>query len=49
MLSDRNLPIKRCAIQTRKSTTHRLEHDVNSLVTQREFNSACITSQQYKG
>lgn len=49
MLSDQNLPIKRCAIYTRKSTTHRLEHDVNSLVTQREISSAYITSQQYKG
>ena len=49
MLSDENLPIKRCAIYTRKSTTHRLEHDVNSLVTQREISSAYITSQQYKG
>jgi site-specific DNA recombinase len=49
MPSDENLPIKRCAIYTRKSTTHRLEHDVNSLVTQREISSAYITSQQYKG
>lgn len=40
MLSEQNLPIKRCAIYTRKSTTHRLEHDVNSLVTQREISSA---------
>jgi site-specific DNA recombinase len=46
---EHNLPIKRCAIYTRKSTTHRLEHDVNSLVTQREISSAYIKSQQYKG
>lgn len=42
-------PLKRCAIYTRKSTNQRLEHDVNSLVTQREISSAYITSQQYKG
>lgn len=41
--------IKRCAIYTRKSTTHRLEHEVSSLVTQREICSAYVTSQQYKG
>lgn len=40
---------RRCAIYTRKSTNKRLEHDVNSLVTQREISSAYITSQQYKG
>lgn len=49
MLTEPHLPIKRCAIYTRKSTTHRLEHDVNSLVTQREISSAYIKSQQYKG
>lgn len=49
MLTEQNLPIKRCAIYTRKSTTHRLEHDVNSLVTQREISSAYIKSQLYKG
>ncbi|UYV16624.1 recombinase family protein [Porphyrobacter sp. ULC335] len=42
-------PIKRCAIYTRKSTTHLLDHEVNSLVTQREISSAYIKSQQYKG
>ena len=42
-------PQKRCAIYTRKSTNKRLEHEVNSLVTQREISSAYITSQQYKG
>lgn len=41
--------IRRCAIYTRKSTNRRLEHDVNSLVTQREISSAYIKSQQYKG
>ncbi|MDP4574127.1 recombinase family protein [Qipengyuania sp. G39] len=40
---------RRCAIYTRKSTNKRLDHDVNSLVTQREISSAYITSQQYKG
>ncbi|NKB15992.1 MAG: recombinase family protein [Sphingomonadales bacterium] len=49
MDSEQDLPIKRCAIYTRKSTTHRLEHEVNSLVTQREISSAYITSQQYRG
>ncbi|WP_374597894.1 recombinase family protein [Sphingosinicella sp.] len=42
-------PARRCAIYTRKSTNKRLEHDVNSLVTQREISSAYIKSQQYKG
>lgn len=42
-------PLRRCAIYTRKSTNKRLEHDVNSLVTQREINSAYIKSQRYKG
>ena len=49
MPSEPNLPIKRCAIYTRKSTNKRLEHDVNSLVTQREICSASLTSQQDKG
>lgn len=49
MLVEQNLPIKRCAIYTRKSTTHRLEHHVNSLVTQRKISSAYIKTQQYKG
>lgn len=49
MLTDQSLPIKRCAIYTRKSTTRGLAHDVNSLVTQREICSAYIKSQQYKG
>ena len=39
----------RYAIYTRKSTNKRLEHDVNSLVTQREICSAYIKSQRYKG
>lgn len=42
-------PARRCAIYTRKSTNKRLEHDVSSLVTQREISSAYIKSQQYKG
>lgn len=49
MSVDQAVPIKRCAIYTRKSTNKRLDHDVNSLVTQREICSAYITSQQYKG
>jgi site-specific DNA recombinase len=49
MEANLNLPIKRCAIYTRKSTTQRLDHEVNSLVTQREICSAYIKSQQYKG
>lgn len=45
---DQASPIKRCAIYTRKSTNKRLDHDVNSLVTQREICSAYVKSQQYK-
>lgn len=39
---------KRCAIYTRKSTTNRLDAEMNSLETQREVCSAFITSQKYK-
>ena len=49
MSNDTIGPPKRCAIYTRKSTNQRLEHDVNSLVTQREISSAYIRSQSYKG
>ena len=49
MSPDLARPSKRCAIYTRKSTNKRLEHDVNSLVTQREISSAYIRSQLYKG
>lgn len=49
MSVDQISPIKRCAIYTRKSTDQRLDHDVNSLVTQRETSSAYIKSQQYRG
>ncbi len=42
-------PIVRCAIYTRKSTNKRLDHDINSLVTQREVSSAYIKSQSFKG
>ncbi|NVD28642.1 recombinase family protein [Parasphingorhabdus flavimaris] len=49
MSVDQTSPIKRCAIYTRKSSNQRLDHDVNSLVTQREICSAYIKSQQYKG
>lgn len=41
-------PSKRCAIYTRKSTTNRLDVEMNSLETQREVCSAYITSQKYK-
>lgn len=41
-------PPTRCAIYTRKSTTNRLDAEVNSLSTQREICSAYITSQKYK-
>ena len=40
---------RRCAIYTRKSTNRRLEHNVNSLVTQREICGAYVRSQQYRG
>lgn len=36
---------KRCAIYTRKSINSRLEHEVNSLNTQREICTAYISSQ----
>ena len=49
MNSDSIGPLMRCAIYTRKSTNQRLEHDVNSLVTQREISSAYIKSQSYRG
>lgn len=41
-------PVKRCAIYTRKSSTNRLDAEMNSLVIQREVCSAYITSQKYK-
>ncbi|QDH33914.1 recombinase family protein [Porphyrobacter sp. YT40] len=40
--------VKRCAIYTRKSTTNRLDAEMNSLAMQREVCSAYITSQKYK-
>ena len=40
---------RRCAIYTRTSTDDRLEHDFNSLDSQREVCSAYITSQRHKG
>lgn len=43
------VPLRRCAIYTRKSNTYFLERDVNSLVTQREMCGAYITSQGYRG
>lgn len=41
--------LKRCAIYTRKSTSHLLDRDINSLTTQREICTAYIKSQQYRG
>jgi site-specific DNA recombinase len=49
MPDDPVLSLKRCAIYTRKSTSHLLERDINSLTTQREICSAYITSQRYRG
>lgn len=40
---------RRCAIYTRKSTNRLLEHEVNSLVTQREICAAYVRSQGYRG
>lgn len=40
---------RRCAIYTRKSTSSRLELEVNSLTTQHEVCSAYIASQRYRG
>ncbi|HVR90567.1 MAG TPA: recombinase family protein [Novosphingobium sp.] len=49
MALDENHQLKRCAIYTRKSTSHLLDRDINSLVTQRETCGAYITSQRYRG
>jgi site-specific DNA recombinase len=49
MPSDLSNQFKRCAIYTRKSTGQLLEHDVNSLVTQREICDAYVKSQRYRG
>lgn len=46
-MADQNPP-RRCAIYTRKSTTNRLDAEMNSLATQREVCSAYIASQSYK-
>ncbi len=40
---------RRCGIYTRKSTSSRLEQEVNSLTTQHEICSAYISSQRYRG
>lgn len=48
-MSEEMLPLKRCAIYTRKSTNHLLDRDINSLTTQREICRAYIKSQQYRG
>ncbi len=44
-----DVPVRRCAIYTRKSTSRGLDQRVNSLVTQRELSSAYIKSQEFKG
>lgn len=49
MPEDHTRSLNRCAIYTRKSTSHLLDRDVNSLVTQREICGAYVTSQQYRG
>lgn len=41
--------LNRCAIYTRKSTNHLLDHEMNSLVTQREICTAYVASQRYRG
>lgn len=40
---------RRCGIYTRKSTSSRLDQEVNSLTTQHEICSAYISSQRYRG
>lgn len=40
---------RRCGIYTRKSTSSRLDQEVNSLTTQHEICSAYILSQRYRG
>jgi DNA invertase Pin-like site-specific DNA recombinase len=47
-MQDERLTV-RCAIYTRKSTTNRIDIEMNSLATQREVCSAYIASQKYKG
>ena len=49
MPEDHTLSLKRCSIYTRKSTSHLLDREVNSLTTQREICSAYVTSQRYRG
>ena len=44
-----NLPVRRCAIYTRKSSEEGLEQEFNSLDAQRESAEAYIKSQQHEG
>ncbi|WAC20906.1 recombinase family protein [Luteolibacter sp. SL250] len=44
-----NLPIKRCAIYTRKSSEEGLEQEYNSLDAQRDAGDAFIRSQKHEG
>ena len=43
------VPLKRCAIYTRKSTEHGLQQDFNSLKAQQAVCSAYIQSQEHRG
>lgn len=49
MIETTPIPIRRCAIYTRKSTEEGLERSVNSLEAQRDTCSAYIRSQRHKG
>lgn len=49
MAMGQNLALKRCAIYTRKSTTHLLDEELNSLQAQREVCSSYIASQRHRG
>ena len=46
---ERNSPVRRCAVYTRKSSEEGLEQDFNSLHAQREACEAFIKSQQSEG
>jgi DNA invertase Pin-like site-specific DNA recombinase len=49
-MSDIPVPsLRRCAIYARKSTSHRLDHEINSIETQREVCAAYIRSQRFRG
>jgi len=46
---ERNSPVRRCAVYTRKSSEEGLEQNFNSLHAQREACEAFIKSQQSEG